>query len=100
MITFIHMHCSFHKTSCDLESEAESLLNHRDYGGKTRFSGRAVTISCHETNQVLRDVGAPTLARDQELKGPRSSSSSSSITLDTLSLLMLNIQKGVSLLQR
>ena len=99
MCAFIRTHCSLHKTYCALESEAESLLNHRDYGGKTRFRGRAVTISCHETNQVLRDMSAPTLARDQILKGPRSTSNSS-ITLDTLSLLMLNIQKGVFLPQR
>jgi hypothetical protein len=28
----------------------------RDYGGKQRFSGRAITIQCLETNQILRDV--------------------------------------------
>ena len=39
--------------------KSKVLLNHRDYGGKTRFSGKAVTISCHETNQILREVRNP-----------------------------------------
>ena len=33
-----------------------NLMGFRDYGGKTRFSGKAITIQCLETNQVLREV--------------------------------------------
>ena len=36
----------------------ETLLHNRDYGGRTRFSGKAITIRCLETNQILRDVSS------------------------------------------
>ena len=74
------------------------LLNHRDYGGKTHFSGKAVTISCYETNQILREVSNPYPGTRSKVEG--SYVQHQQYPQDTLALMMRDIPQGVSLPQR